>query len=525
MCWATQLEEIARLSYKPLQRGQRHFLYLACFALASAGKLLGESQAVQLVLDAPLLRTYLMAAAYFSMPVFIGLLLAAWFGGRDSRLMRGIAYLHLAYLLLALSLSLTGVIHLSITYPVFDTLFALSLLILLFITGRNVQQLNHDQRLVVAAFGIFAVLLLIDMAVAHGFLPWARIPLSLGALAFALVLVIISMRNYSSMQQAVQQLNITLEQRVAERTAALQTYVQKEQERSKQLSLLNRHSQQLDTLIDQLQHCTCLQQASDLLCHRLPDIFKPARLHIQPVAADIPLQANPAANLLVQVIPIAQPQGGQDSFLRCELVADDTLSKASRDLLTGFMLRLADRIGITLSGIRMQENLQKLSYEDALTGLKNRRFLDETLQREIQLAQCHRTPLSLLICDIDHFKRFNDRYGHDVGDMALRTVATVVREHFRGTDLPCRFGGEEFVVLMPSAAHADAIERAETMRRKVAQQPLNYQGQALGYVTVSIGIACWPDTCLTPDLLLVDADKALYRAKQQGRNRVESTTL
>lgn len=526
------------LAFVPLQKDNRQFLYLAFFALASAGKLLGESQAVQLLLDAPLFRTYLTAAAYFSMPIFIGLLLAAWFddlNSRDSRLMRGTAYLHLTYLLVALGLSLAGVIHLSITYPVFDALFALTLLVLLFTISRNVRHLSHEQRLVMAAFGVFALLLLIDMAVAHGFLPWARIPLSLGALAFALVLVIISLRSYSAIQEALYQLNLTLEHRVTERTASLHRYAQQERDRSKLLGIINQHSQKLDTLIDQLQHCPSLQEAGVLLCSELPKIFKPALVQVQLLepqqdpdgdyTLDNATHADPTENLLVQVIYVSQLQGGQQPFLRCELIPSEHLSEQSRDLLASFMLRLSDRISITLSSILLRESLQQMSYEDALTGLKNRRFLDESLHREIQLAQRHQAPLSLLICDIDHFKLFNDRYGHNAGDMALRAVASILLEHFRETDLPCRFGGEEFVVVMPDATHVAAQQRAEALRHKVSERPLSYRGETLGYVTVSVGIACWPETCTAPDLLMVEADKALYRAKQQGRNRVESSAL
>lgn len=107
---------------------------------------------------------------------------------------------------------------------------------------------------------------------------------------------------------------------------------------------------------------------------------------------------------------------------------------------------------MTLTSLKIRQDLQRLSYEDALSGLKNRRFLDEALAREVALAKRNKTPLSVLICDIDHFKDFNDHQGHAVGDQVLVNLGQLLMEHFRETDIPCRFGGEELVILLPDTS-------------------------------------------------------------------------
>jgi len=163
--------------------------------------------------------------------------------------------------------------------------------------------------------------------------------------------------------------------------------------------------------------------------------------------------------------------------------------------------------------------LQRYSFEDALTGLRNRRYFDDTLMRDIQLAKRNQTALSLLICDIDHFKKFNDEFGHEAGDVALQQVATELKQHFRESDIPCRLGGEEFVVLMRDADIKAAMAKAEKLRADIADKPIYYRDQDLGKLTISIGVVEWQDENEGDDLLRM-ADKALYSAKQGGRNRV-----
>jgi diguanylate cyclase (GGDEF)-like protein len=183
-----------------------------------------------------------------------------------------------------------------------------------------------------------------------------------------------------------------------------------------------------------------------------------------------------------------------------------------------------DKIGVTLSGILLREELQRFSYEDSLTGLKNRRFFDELFAHESALAQRNGQPLSLLLIDIDHFKQFNDTYGHPAGDGVLRMVADLLRQQFRESDTVCRYGGEEFLVMMPQAPLAEAAERAEELRQSISRATCLEKGVDLGKITVSVGVASWPESTELMSNLIRQADQALYRAKAGGRDKVTSAT-
>lgn len=165
--------------------------------------------------------------------------------------------------------------------------------------------------------------------------------------------------------------------------------------------------------------------------------------------------------------------------------------------------------------------LKGLSLQDALTGLNNRRHFDTLLNQEMALAQRKGSPLSLLMIDIDHFKRVNDSFGHDAGDAVLIDVATLLTQHFRGTDVVCRLGGEEFVVLLPGIVHFEAKARAEKLLAALRGKALTYHQQSLGHITLSCGIATYPSHTMDPKRLLRLADTALYKAKNNGRDRCE----
>ncbi|WP_249278893.1 diguanylate cyclase [Achromobacter insolitus] len=162
------------------------------------------------------------------------------------------------------------------------------------------------------------------------------------------------------------------------------------------------------------------------------------------------------------------------------------------------------------------------AHTDGLTGLANRRAFDEALQREWQNARRERSPLSLLFLDADHFKRYNDRYGHQEGDQLLKRLALSLKKKVRRPrDLVARYGGEEFVVLLPNTSRQRAAEIAENIRRTVAALKMPHEGADGGVVTISVGVAtAVPQADGTAESLVEAADAAVYRAKKAGRNRV-----
>jgi two-component system cell cycle response regulator len=173
---------------------------------------------------------------------------------------------------------------------------------------------------------------------------------------------------------------------------------------------------------------------------------------------------------------------------------------------------------------RLRDNVQlsmEMAITDALTGLQNRRYMESHLATLVEQAAARGKPLALLILDIDYFKSVNDTFGHDAGDDVLREFATRVRKSIRGIDLACRYGGEEFVVVMPETDTAVAAVVAERIRRRIASEPFPIrQGTTAIDVTISIGIAALSAADDTAAGILKRADLALYRAKRDGRNRV-----
>ncbi|HEV8077117.1 MAG TPA: GGDEF domain-containing protein, partial [Marinobacter sp.] len=185
------------------------------------------------------------------------------------------------------------------------------------------------------------------------------------------------------------------------------------------------------------------------------------------------------------------------------------------------MDQIVQKIGLTLSGVLLHDDLQRFSYEDALTGLHNRRFFDQLIKHELGVCGRNQRPLTLLIVDVDHFKRFNDDYGHEAGDLVLQRIASELAPAFRESDVVCRYGGEEFVIIMAGASSAQAKAKAEGLRERIHHLRLEHEGGVLRPLTISVGMATWPESTLQPEKLMGLADKALYRAKQTGRNRVE----
>jgi diguanylate cyclase (GGDEF)-like protein len=185
-------------------------------------------------------------------------------------------------------------------------------------------------------------------------------------------------------------------------------------------------------------------------------------------------------------------------------------------------MRLLDAASLAVSNALLHEKTVQLSKTDGLTGLKNYREFKEAYQTELLRSKRYQRASSLLMIDVDHFKRYNDAYGHPQGDVLLKNMAELIQNNFKETDIVARYGGEEFAVLLVEIGAKDqAVAVAERLRAMVEQHKFSYEEtQPGGSVTISIGVSCYPEDGLTADELIQSADEALYRAKNEGRNRV-----
>ncbi|MGP5016391.1 GGDEF domain-containing protein [Vreelandella alkaliphila] len=363
---------------------------IALFAYASGLMLLAETPARQLISGGALGWDMLRAGSYYTLPVALGLLLSDWLEGTAKRWITRLWVTHLLYLVFAMGLVLLGVISLSLTFPIFDVMLAISLPVILVLALMRFQWLNVEQRLLVVSFTFFAPLLLADMAVAHGFVAWRSVPLSYGTLAFTVANAAIFLWHYRHTQQQLALANETLEQQVASRTADLD---------------------------------------------------------------------------------------------------------------------------------RLVQELDSLSRKDPLTGLHNRRHFDSAFEHQCQRVRQPTSQLSVLMLDVDYFKQINDDFGHDAGDAVLVDIAQLLRQHLRDLDVICRFGGEEFVALLPATSRTVAESRAKALLISISQTAFAHQDMPLRQITLSCGIATYPDHTQDPKKLLRLADEALYQAKHNGRNR------
>jgi len=181
---------------------------------------------------------------------------------------------------------------------------------------------------------------------------------------------------------------------------------------------------------------------------------------------------------------------------------------------------VAERVSLALANLKLRELLRNQSIRDALTGLYNRRYLEESLNRELQRAKRAGRSLSVVMLDLDHFKHFNDTFGHQVGDILLKEVAGVIKGRVRAGDLACRYGGEEFSLIIAEVDTEGTLKCVESIREAIKHLSLHNRGQTLGTITVSAGIACYPIHGDNAEELIHAADEALYQAKKAGRDRI-----
>ena len=190
-----------------------------------------------------------------------------------------------------------------------------------------------------------------------------------------------------------------------------------------------------------------------------------------------------------------------------------------RRALISVLLDVTDRVRAEREMWVLQQKLAEQSVRDELTGLYNRRYLDEALGRELILAERQNYPVAMIMTDIDHFKKVNDQYGHLAGDEVLRSFAAMLKRSARATDIYCRYGGEEFLLVLPQMSPEKAASRAEQLRRTLAAAPIRYGATAIP-ITASFGVAAYPAHGVTGVRIIEAADKALYAAKEGGRNLV-----
>ena len=181
---------------------------------------------------------------------------------------------------------------------------------------------------------------------------------------------------------------------------------------------------------------------------------------------------------------------------------------------------LADNIGLGIANLKMRETMRNLSIRDPLTDLFNRRYMEEALAQEQHRTSRNKAQLAVIMIDIDHFKKFNDTFGHDGGDATLRILGEFLKKQVRGSDIACRYGGEEFLLILSPSTAEGARQRAEKIRAEAKLLSVNQGNRDMGAICLSLGVAIFPDHGAGAAALIKAADLALYQAKSGGRDRV-----
>jgi len=364
------------------------------------------------------------------------------------------------------------------------------------------------------------------------------------------------------MQVRLRRLNAGLEQRVAERTEELKGAERRLRESLSQLREYAGEIEAVNELTKLLQSCLTLEEARQqtsrmlqkfypagavLLLNSSRNLLEVAFSWGESSSAHGPFPPESCWGLRKGEVHVAGPHCNNPICSHCEtspdichvcipMVAQGTplgaLSIDDRSFCDGnpkaagrtrklkLATTLAEQISLAFANLGLRETLKYQSVRDPLTGLFNRRYMEEGLERELRRAARKSTPVAVMMIDIDDFKRFNDAYGHEAGDLVLREFGMLLRLQVRGGDLACRYGGEEFLLIMGETDLESACKRGETLRQRIAALPIRYHGHTLRAITVSIGIAMFPAHGSSPEQLVSAADTALYRAKREGRDQV-----
>lgn len=183
-------------------------------------------------------------------------------------------------------------------------------------------------------------------------------------------------------------------------------------------------------------------------------------------------------------------------------------------------MTVTEHIALALSNLYLRQKLHQMSIRDPLTDLYNRRYLEETMTREMFRASRDNSPIGIIMLDIDNFKQYNDTHGHEAGDVVLKTLANLLKSFIRGSDIACRYGGEEFLLAIMGTSKEDTQQHAGNLLKSVQKQQIYYHDRQISGITISVGLSVFPEHGTVINELVNAADKALYRAKAEGRNRV-----
>ena len=222
-------------------------------------------------------------------------------------------------------------------------------------------------------------------------------------------------------------------------------------------------------------------------------------------------------------IPLVTP-GGVSWLLQLRHVQEDLISpEACHGWLESrrpLMLSAGQELSVALSNIRLRETLHDQAIRDPLTGLFNRRYMEEMLDLQLHRAKRTGSCIGFIMADLDFFKNFNDSHGHAAGDLLLTSVANQIRKVIRLEDIACRYGGEEFLIILPYAGLKDTYARALQIGEEIKDISLSYEGQQFGSITISMGVSAFPENGDDASTLIKTADQAMYEAKREGRDRV-----
>jgi diguanylate cyclase (GGDEF)-like protein len=363
------------------------------------------------------------------------------------------------------------------------------------------------------------------------------------ALSTSLVLVAALVATYVTMQRKLRRQTRSADVIVA-LNGVLQSQVDELQSRSRDFELLGEMSELLQVSSSIAEACDVLSAFGMALFHDLTGavlITKSAPGMVESIAS---WGANPPSDFITTdcwALRRGQTHIGSAAGIRClhapagtticvpmlalgEGLGVVTLTAAGSPVIgeqvERFAKTFADQIALAVANLRMQETLRTRAVRDALTGLFNRRYMEESLACELARASRRHLPVGVMMIDVDHFKRFNDAYGHTGGDALLQQFARLLQNVVRDEDIVCRYGGEEFVVILPDADSDVVRQRAEALVEAARQLDVHLDGEELGRITVSAGFAVSNDRSTGAAALIAAADRALYNAKSAGRDRV-----